>query len=241
MLDSGKARFPTTHWTLVLDARTASSRQSRESLAILCETYWYPLYAYVRRRGYQEQDAEDLTQEFFARLLERHDLNSVDRSKGRFRSFLLATMKHFLANEWDRAHAQKRGGGQTTLSLDVQEAESRYIVEPADESTPESLFERSWALTLLDQVLNRLREELAAAGKLNQFNELKVCLTGDQSDVGYATPAKKLGMSEGAIKVTVHRMRARYRDLLREEIAHTVAGPEEIEDELRDLLRALST
>jgi RNA polymerase sigma-70 factor (ECF subfamily) len=209
-------------------------------MAELCRVYWYPLYAYVRRGGYDIHEAEDLTQEFFLRLLAKNCLAGVDRQKGKFRAFLLASLKHFLANQWDRSQAQKRGGSQTIIPLDTLNAESRYRLEPAHELTPERLFERQWALTVLEQVLARLQaeffvlhEEQAAFGVLKQY------LTGSGASATYAQAAAKLGMTEGAVKVAVHRLRRRYRKLLREEIAQTVAGPEEIDDEIRYLLSCL--
>jgi RNA polymerase sigma-70 factor (ECF subfamily) len=208
-------------------------------MAELCRIYWYPLYAYVRHRGYGAQDAEDLTQEFFARILAKDYLASVDRSKGKFRSFLLASLKHFLANEWDRAHAQKRGGGQVTVPLDGAGAETRYSLEPTHDITPEKLFERQWAITVLEQVMARLKREFVAGGKAHLFETLKTFLAGDETSSTYAQAAGKLAMTEGAVKVAIHRMRRRYRELLREEIAHTVAGPGEIADEIRCLLRCL--
>ena len=235
----GAARdFATTHWSLVLHARGDSSG-APTALAQLCESYWYPLYAFVRRQGHGPHDAQDLTQEFFARLLEKGWLNAVERERGRFRSFLLAAMKHFLANEWDRVHAQKRGGMTTLFRLDDDSAEARYRHEPANpNATAEQLYDRRWALTLLDQVLAGLREEMTAAGKLPHFDALKFCLTGEKC--AYVTVGATLGMSEGAVKVAVHRLRERYRDLIRATIAETVSTPEEVEDELRHLLAALS-
>ena len=230
--------FHTTHWSMVLHAR-GDSAGAQAALAKLCAAYWYPLYAFVRRQGLGEHDAQDLTQEFFARLLQKGWLGDVERERGRFRSFLLAAMKHFLANEWDRSRAKKRGGGVATLALDAMSAETRYRHEPADTQTAEKLFDRRWAMTLLDQVLARLRAEMLAAGKLADFDALKFCLSGEKT--AYAEVARTLDMSEGAVKVAVHRMRERYRALLRAEVAETVAGPEEIEDELRALLAAVSS
>ena len=204
----------------------------------LCTTYWYPLYAFVRRRGHSAHDAQDLTQGFFARLLEKKDLASVDRARGRFRSFLLAALDHFLINEWHRARTQKRGGATVLFSFDALDAESRLRHEPATDS-PEQIYDRRWAMTLLDQVMARLRTEMAGAGKLAHFEALKFCLTGERT--AYAEVGARLAMSEGAVKVAVHRLRERYRALLRAEIAETVATPEEIEDELRALLAALSS
>jgi RNA polymerase sigma factor (sigma-70 family) len=237
----GGHSFAATRWTVVLTAGHGSSPQAGRALEELCRTYWYPLYAYVRRRGHNPQEAEDLTQEFFARLLARNYLADVDREKGKFRSFLLASLKHFLANEWDRAQAQKRGGGQPHLSLDIQSAETRYRSEPADELTPEKLLERQWALALLDQVLARLQAEFVADGKEKQFDELKVWLTEGTGATSYAAVAARLGTTEGAAKAAVHRLRRRYRELLREEISHTVATPAEIEEEIRHLFAAFAS
>ncbi len=235
---SAPRSFATTRWSIVLAARAPTEAEGNAALATLCRSYWYPLYAFVRRQGLGEHDAQDLTQEFFARLLEKGWLGGVERERGRFRSWLLASMKHFLANEWDRSRAKKRGGGVATLSFDAMSAESRFRHEPADTATAEKLYDRRWALTLLDQVLARLRAEMSAAGKVGHFDALKFCLTGDKTP--YADVAAKLGMSEGAVKVAVHRLRERYRDLIRAEIAETVATPAEVEDELCHLLAALS-
>jgi len=232
--------FATTHWTVVLHARQPDSPQAHEALERLCQAYWYPLYAFVRRQGHDAHDAQDLTQEFFARLLEKNYLQDVDRAKGRFRSFLLASLKHFLANEWDRRKALKRGGNRTHLPIDSQSAETRYGLEPAHDQSPEKLFERRWALTLLDQVLQRLREEFAAEGKVEQFDHLKVTLTTDRHSVPYAELGARLQLSEGAVKVAVHRLRQRYREVLRAEIAQTVARPEDVEGEIRHLFAALA-
>ncbi len=202
----------------------------------MCENYWFPVYAFVRRAGHSAEDAQDLTQEFFVRLLDKHFLAAADRKKGRFRTFLLTAVKRFLANEYDRIQAKKRGGGQTILSLEGLEA--RYCREPADTLTPERIFERQWALSLLDQVLARLQAEMTADGKAALFDALKDHLTGSQS-AGYATTAARLGMTEGAVKAAAHRLRQRYRELLREEIAQTVASPDEIEEEIRYLFTCL--
>ena len=231
--------FVPTRWTLVLAARGAASPHAAGAMSELCRIYWYPLYAYVRRRGHDVHEAEDLTQEFFARLLAKDYLADVDRARGKFRSFLLAALKHFLAKEWDRAHAQKRGGGHVVVPLDGASAETRYSLEPSHALTPEKLFERQWALTVLEQVMSRLKAEFAAGGKARIFDALKGCLAGDDPDATYAQIGARLDMTEGAVKVAVHRMRRRYRELLREEIAHTVASPEEIKDEIRYLLSCL--
>ena len=231
--------FDQTRWSIVVAAVGGDSTQARTALEQLCTTYWYPLYAFVRREGHAAHDAQDLTQEFFARLLEKDWLGSVDREKGKFRSFLLAAMRHFLANEWDRARAQKRGGGITLISIDDAEAERRYQDEPAEQVTAEQLFDRRWALTLLDRVLTRLAEEMAVAGRAAQFEALKGCLTGERA-APYAAIALRLGTTEGAVKVAIHRLRDRYRTLLRDEIANTVGGSADVDEELRQLFSALS-
>jgi RNA polymerase sigma factor (sigma-70 family) len=229
--------FPTTLWAIVLRAGRDESGQARAALAQLCQAYWYPLYSFVRRRGYSLHDAEDLTQAFFGQLLEKGGLERVDPERGRFRTFLLASLKNFLANDWDRTHARKRGGGQKIVSLDEKSAEARYQLEPSYDMTPERHFERQWAMTLLDQVLSALRDEYHAEGKGDLFEELKVALIGHPGT--YAGMAARLRRSEGAIKVAVHRLRHRYRDLIRARIAETV-GEGEVEDELRHLLAMLS-
>lgn len=234
------ANFLPTHWTVVLAAGSNNSTHARDALEKLCRAYWPPIYAYVRRQGYDPHDAQDLTQGFFARLLEKNSIAEADRAKGRFRSFLLGALKHFLANQWDKANAQKRGGGQTLIPIDVASAETACGFEPADQVTAEKAFERRWALTLLDQVLRRLRQEHVNEGKEPMFEQLKQTLTEASRSVPYAEIALRLGTSEGAIKVAVHRLRQRYRELLRAEIASTVAGPEEVEDEIRNLFAALS-
>jgi len=235
-----KGCFPCTHWSLVLAARDPASPKSRDALAALCEAYWYPLYAYIRRLGHNPEDAQDLTQEFFARLLEKDYLADVARDKGRFRSFLLASLKHFLANEWDKLRARKRGGGRSFIRLDEHSAESRYKLEPRDDASADKLYERRWALTLLDRVLARLREEHAAAGKAKQFDALKGFISGERGAEGYAAVGAALGMSEANVKVTVHRLRKRYRELLRDEISQTVENVADIEEEIRHLFSALS-
>lgn len=225
----------------MLAAGRRSSPRSREALAALCQSYWFPIYAFVRAQGNSTHDAQDLTQEFLARLLESNFLGDVERTKGRFRSFLLASLKHFLSNERDKARAKKRGGGRTPLSFDFDSAEGRFRLEPAHDQTPERIFERRWALTLLDQVLTRLRDEFAAAGKARSFDRLKAYLTGDAGSASYADVAAELATTEGAVKVAVHRLRRRYRKLLREAIAQTVADAAEIDDEIRELFTALGS
>jgi RNA polymerase sigma-70 factor (ECF subfamily) len=229
--------FPTTLWTVVLRAGRDEPARARPALAQLCQGYWYPLYSFVRRRGCSPHDAQDLTQAFFAHLLEKRGLERVDPAQGRFRTFLLAALKNFLANEWDRSHALKRGGGKTIESLDEECAESRYQLEPSHDLTPDRHFERQWAMTLLDQVLDALRDEYHAEGKGALFEELKAVLIGQPG--AYADMAARLRRSEGAIKVAVHRLRHRYRALMRAWIAETV-GDGDVEDELRHLLAVLS-
>ena len=234
------AQFATTHWSVVLSAGRNDTPRARDSLAQLCQAYWYPLYAFVRRQGHSAPDAQDLTQEFFARLLKKNSLEQVSREKGKFRSFLLASLKHFLANEWDRARALKRGGGQELIPLDGDSAETRYGFEPAHGETPDKIFDRRWALTLLDATLVRLREEFVAENKTKLFEALKFTLTAERGTTSYVEVAKQLGLSEGAVKVAVHRLRQRYREVLRAEIANTVATPGEVDEELRQLFAALT-
>ncbi len=236
---SGRSAFATTRWSQVLTAAGRETPRSAEALARLCEAYWYPLYAYVRRQGYDAEQAQSLTQEFFATLLEKHYLRSADPSRGRFRSFLLASMKHFLSNERDRASAIKRGGRAVVVPFEVETAEGWYRLEPAEAETPETIFERRWALTLLERTLARLREEFRAAGKQRLFERLEGHLTGEQETLPYAALSAQLGMTESAIKVTVHRLRRRYGALLRMEIAETVADPAQVDDEIRELFRSL--
>jgi len=236
---SPQSVFVTTHWSVVLTAARSDTTRARAALENLCQTYWHPLYAYVRRRGYSPEDAQDLTQEFFARLLERNAVATVAPEKGRFRSFLLASLNHFLADEWDKARAQKRGGGKV-ISLDLQSAETRLGEIPVENFTPEKAFEHRWAITLLEQVYQRLGEEYRAQGKAALFETLRVTLAGKSDAAPYVELARKLEMSEGAVKVAVHRLRQRYRALLREMIADTVSSPDEVEDELRYLFRTLA-
>ena len=238
---SERGMFATTHWSVVLAAGEPNSTQAAQALEKLCRTYWYPIYAYLRRRGCGEQDAQDLSQGFFAQLLERRSIQAVEREKGKFRSFLLASLNYYVADERDRANAQKRGGGREVLSLDVQEAEQRYRLEPADERSPDKLFERRWAMTLLDQVLARLAEEFSAAGKPELFNRLNPYLVEGSGEKTYAETAREGGMTEEAVKKAVQRMRRRYHQLFREEIAQTVASPAEVDEELRHLCRALGS
>ena len=232
--------FAPTRWSVVLAAGRSASPGAQEALATLCQTYWYPLYAYIRRQGHGPHDAQDLTQEFFARLLQKQYLARIQREGGRFRSFLLTALKRFLANEWDRAKAQKRGGRQTVLSIDADSAETRYRRELAHEQTPEKIYERHWAQALLDQVLVRLREEYAASGKAELFRQLSVSLGQPRGAVRYADIAVHLGTTEAGVKMAVQRLRARYRELLRAEIVHTVADPAEVEEEMRYLFTTFS-
>jgi RNA polymerase sigma factor (sigma-70 family) len=217
----------------------ASSAAADQALTALCETYWYPLYAFLRGRGSTVEDAQDLTQAFFARVLEKHALRQADPARGRFRSFLLTSLKNFASNEHDRATTRKRGGGVPAVSLEFETAEGRFQMEPPSHETPERIFDRRWALTLLDQVLSRLEAEMLASGRTTHFDRLKTYLTGDEPQLSYAETAGVLGMSEGAVKVAVHRLRRQFRDLLRDEIAQTVSSPQEIEDELRHLKSAV--
>jgi RNA polymerase sigma factor (sigma-70 family) len=233
------ARFVTTHWSVILSAGRSDTPRAAEALQRLCEIYWDPLYAYVRRRGYSPHDAQDLTQGFFTRLLERKAVTKVDRGKGKFRSFLLASMNHFLSDEWDKGRAQKRAGGQL-FSLDLDSAETRYLRQSDDALAAEKTFERRWALTLLEQVYDFLRAEYRRDGKGELFEALRFSLMGERSAVPYADLARRLNMNEGAVKVAVHRLRQNYRKRLRAQIAETVATPEEVEEELRCLLRALA-
>lgn len=232
-------RFATTHWSLVLAAGKGASADAQAALEALCQTYWYPLYAYVRRQGHQLDDAQDLTQAFFARLLEKHYLQAADPERGRFRSFLLTAFKRFLCKERDRERAKRRGGGMKLLPLDFEAGERRYGLEPTHEATAEKIYEQRWALTLLDRVFARLRDEFDQAGKQKEFNCLKVYLTGEAGTPSYQDIAAELEMTEGSVKVAVHRLRRRYRELVREEITQTVTEPEEVDEELRHLFAAL--
>jgi RNA polymerase sigma-70 factor (ECF subfamily) len=237
---SGPRRFRTTHWSIVVAAGRPSSPQARDALSSLCEAYWYPLYAYIRRKGHSAADAQDLTQEFFTWLLEKNLPGKADRTRGRFRSFLLTSLDHFLAKHWRRAGAAKRGGGQRVLSLDLAGAEDRYTLEPAHEVTAEMIYQRRWALVLLEKTLASLRDEFARRGKLELFELFKPHLGGDETTVPYGQIAEALGKTEGAVKVAVHRLRQRCRELLRAEIAQTVSGPDEVDEELRDLFASVA-
>jgi RNA polymerase sigma-70 factor (ECF subfamily) len=231
--------FATTRWTVVLAAGHRGAPQADIALEELCRTYWFPLYAYVRRHGHSREDAEDLTQAFFARLLEKNYLEGISKDKGKFRAFLLVAVKRFLANEWDRARSQKRGGGVKPLSLDWQDADTRYQIDPADNLSPDKLYDRAWAMTLLERVITRLRDESAAEGKARLYDHLKTFLMAGKSDIPYARAAA-LEMTEGAVRVAIHRLRRRYRELLREEIAQTLSDPAQADEEMQALFSALT-
>ena len=231
--------FASTRWSMVLAAGRRSSPESQSALAALCETYWYPLYGYLRRKGYAAHDAADLTQGFFAMLLERNDVAAVRREKGKFRAYLIAALKHYLANERDRRRALKRGGGCKLLSLDFAAAESRFAAEAVDRHTPEDAYARQWALTLLDRVQAMLREEQVSQGRAEPWERLHVYLTGEKAAPPYAQTAEALNMTEGAVKTAVHRLRKRFGELLRKEIAETVGDEAAVDEELRELFEAL--
>jgi RNA polymerase sigma factor (sigma-70 family) len=234
----GSSQFPTTRWTLVVAAGDPQRKEARSALVSLCENYWYPLYAYLRRCGHPADQAQDLTQEFFVRVLEGRYLDRTDPAKGRFRSFILTSLKFFVADEGDRQRAHKRGGG-VVVPLQFSSGEERYRREPAHNETPERIFERRWALSVLDRVLEKLRDEFVQHGRPEHFERSKIFLLG-QSDAPYAALAREMNTSEGALKVAIHRFRKRYRDLFRQEIADTVADPEEVESELRYLAAVLT-
>lgn len=227
--------FPATQWTVVLAAGGTPSPESAAALERLCSSYWYPLYAFVRRSGHSPPDAEDLTQEFFARLLEKNIVAGADQQKGKFRTFLIITLKRFLANAWDRQHAQKRGGFQTVVSIDHDLAESRYGAELAHHEQPDVIFERQWAVTLLEEVMTRLQAEYTATDRKRLFDHLRPCLTKDEAALPYAEIGRLLDLTEAAVKMAVQRLRNRYRELLREEIGRTVTSPDEIEGEIEYL------
>jgi RNA polymerase sigma factor (sigma-70 family) len=236
----GNRIFATTRWTVVLMAGGSTSVGSAAALEQLCRTYWYPLYSFVRGRGLSPHDAEDLIQSFFAFLLEKEVIARADRERGRFRTFLLAALQNFQANERARAGSLKRGGGLVMVSFDELQAEARYRNEPATNLSPERVFDQKWAASLLDQVLQILRQEYTAAGKAALFEALRQLLWGGRGEMSYETLARQLGTTEGAIKVAVHRLRLRYKECLHHEVMHTVAAPGEVEDELRHLLTSLS-
>jgi RNA polymerase sigma-70 factor (ECF subfamily) len=232
--------FATTHWSVVLTAAEGETEPAMRALEKLCQAYWYPIYVYVRRKGHGPDDAQDLTQEFFSQFISKEHFRLADRNKGRFRTFLLATLDYFLAREWSRAHRQKRGGQFTFVSLDQQDPEERYRLEPADNDTPEKRLLREWALTVLKRTMDALAAECQKQGKGPLFKEVRNLLSGERDGGAYAGIAKRLGMNEGAVRVAVHRLRQRYGELLREEVAQTVETPEEVEDEMKYLLEALS-
>lgn len=235
----GRGYFVTTQWSLVLNAQQPDAPESTTALEVLCRTYYPPLYAYVRRRGHAPADAQDLTQEFFTQLLRRQGLTTVRKDKGRFRSFLLASMNHFLANEWDRARAEKRGGKVNFISVDEDSLESRFVREDVPDMGAERAFDRRWAVTLLHEAMTRLHAETSAAGKGALFDKLKDFLENEPASGDYARVAAELGWTPGAVAVAVHRLRGRYRELVTEEVTRTVADPAEAEDELRRLFAAL--
>jgi RNA polymerase sigma factor (sigma-70 family) len=234
-------QFPSTHWSRVVAAGGAGGPKARESLAALCNAYWYPLYAYIRRRGYSSEQAQDLTQDFFARILEKGLFAEADPGRGRFRSFLRTVCSHYLTNRRATAKSLKRGGGRLAISIDAADAEGRYARELAHELTPERIFDRSWALTLLGRVLGQLRREYEDAGRAETFEAIEVFLTEGPRAVSHASTALKLGMTEGAVRVAVHRLRRRYGDILRREIAATLDDPSQIDDEIQGLFTALET
>lgn len=236
----GRRDFTTTHWSVVLTAGHKSSPAANAALATLCETYWFPLYAYARRRGHKADESQDLTQEFFARFLEKDYVAAADPERGRFRAFLLTSFKHFLSKERDKAKSQKRGGGRLPLSLDLALGESRYVAEPTDMLTPEQLYDRQWTVALLDRVMRRLEVEMRGSDKAEWFDRLKGFIAGGSDGATYAKTAESLGTTEAAAKMATHRMRRRYRDLLRHEIAETVEHVADVEDEIRSLFATFS-
>jgi len=234
-------RFATTHWSVVLAAGRPKSASYQQALETLCQTYWFPLYAYLRRHGSNSHEAQDYTQAFFTALLDKGGLGLADPKRGKFRSFLLASLKHFLSNERARARAKKRGGGKKVLSLDFDSAESQYALEPRDELSPEKLFERSWALTVLDRTMSRLQAEAVGTNKQKLFDRLKSYLAAGKGSTPYRNVADELDMTEGAVRIAVHRLRRRYRELLRDEISQTVTSDDQIDEEIRDLFTALGS
>jgi RNA polymerase sigma-70 factor (ECF subfamily) len=233
--------FATTRWSMVISAGRQSSPESNRALAALCETYWYPLYAYVRRRVVDVNEARDLTQAFFCELLEKNYVESADPERGKFRAWLITTFKHFLSKEWDKAKAQKRGGGLAPIPLDFAAADSNLSIEPSSGLTPEQFYDQQWAITLLGEIMDRLQAEFEQDGKGRQFDVLKGHLIGDHEGTSYADAAAALAMNEAAVRKAVSRMRRRYRELLREEIVQTVSSQEEVDDEIRNLFATLSS
>jgi RNA polymerase sigma-70 factor (ECF subfamily) len=232
--------FATTHWTVVLAAGQRHTPQSDGALEELCRTYWFPLYAYVRRRGHTKEDAEDSVQAFFARFLQKNYLAGLSAERGRFRAFLLAALKHFLINEWKKSQRLKRGGGEINLSLDWESADTKFQVAATNEPSPDKAFDREWALALLAKVIGRLQAECAADGHARQFAQLKIFLTAGKGEQSHAAAAKELGMDETAVRVAVHRLRKRYRALLRAEIAQTLADESLVDEEMRALFGAFT-
>jgi RNA polymerase sigma factor (sigma-70 family) len=232
--------FATTHWTVVLAVGKRHTPQSDAALEELCRTYWFPLYAYVRRRGHSKEDAEDLTQAFFARFLAKNYLAGLSAERGRFRAFLLASLKHFLINEWKKSQRLKRGGGEKNLSLDWQTADTKFQVAATNEPSPDKAFDREWALALLAKVIERLQKECGADGKAKLFEQLKIFLTAGRGALSHAAAAKNLSLDETTVRVAVHRLRKRYRVLLREEIAQTLADESQVDEEMRALFGAFN-
>jgi RNA polymerase sigma factor (sigma-70 family) len=229
--------FNTTHWSVVLAAGEEGSEQATVALSRLCQTYWFPVYAFIRKRGHSPEQAEDFTQEFFAVFLEKNYVAKAARDRGRFRVFLMSSVENFLHNQYDRAQAQKRGGGQKLISLDGADAEERYQIEPVEEADPVRVYEQQWAATLLETVLNRLRNEFGAEGRAGLFDDLQAHLWGEAETIPYPQLAEKFGLSAGNVKTIAHRLRERYRGVLREEISQTVAKPGEVDDEIQYLMR----
>ncbi|HEX4121121.1 MAG TPA: sigma-70 family RNA polymerase sigma factor [Verrucomicrobiae bacterium] len=235
----GARQFPSTHWSVVVAAGDTQSLGSSQALEKLCRAYWYPLYAFVRRRGWGAHDSQDLTQAFFAHLLEYKAFGKADTNRGKFRSFLLASLTNFLSNERDKAQRLKRGGGVEIVPLDMEEGEKRYYCEPASHESPETIFARQWAQTVVEQVAGRLREELVSAGQGERFETLKDFIMGDSPEISYAEAAGRLGLSVAAVTSAIHRMRSRFRELFRDEIANTVEESDKTDEEIRYLLTAL--
>lgn len=233
--------FAATEWSVVRAAGQSCEHEARQALETLCQMYWQPLYAYVRRRGYNVEEAQDLTQGFFTSILTRNSLRGVEQQRGKFRAFLLGAMKHYLAEEWNRAHAHKRGGTAAVTSLDFEKAESRYRIEPVDKMTPERIYERRWAGELLNRAVAQLEREFYNSPDAKLFRAIKPLLLGERLQDNYSRIAQELGLSEGALKVAIHRMRKRYRHLVRQEVARTVSRPEEIDEEIRYLLEVLGS
>lgn len=237
---SRNPQFATTRWSQVVAAKDADAPEAGPALASLCETYWYSVYYFLRRKGYNHDAAQDLTQGFFARLIEKRDFASADPQRGRFRTFLLAAVKHFAANEHDREHAAKRGGGQPLLSIDAAAAGQMYAAEAVDHRTPEKAYERRWAMLMLGRIIEKLRQEYDERGHAQLFDKLQFCLTGEGTPETYAALAAEMKVSESSLKVAIHRLRRRYRERLRQAVADTVADPQDIDDEIQALIQVLS-